>query len=434
MGDDASGDVALARTMQSDAAGLASGDVPSIISERYRIGKPLGRGGFGAVYEAVDQRLDKKVAVKILDEERARTDAGVRQFRAEALAASRLRHPGIIAVTDYEVLPDGRPFLVMEFATGETLETLLAHQGALPPAEAARIAREIAVAVAIAHAADIVHRDLKPANVMYEPGGPATVKILDFGVAKIADAGKSATGEGTLVGTPHYMAPEQIREHVGPLGPRTDVYAIGIILYELLTAKPPFAHVKNVAELLLAQLSDRPPSLPTTVPAWLDKIVMRALEKEPAKRFESAQALADALSRGSAQATTLTSGEQLPSRGGPARRSAARIAAAVAIAATVAAVIIVSSAPTDRASASRPTVPAVTPEDARHESERAADGSEIRVPAEVAPADAQVVDAAAAPPIPITPAQTKQPKPDATRIRRNRLPDAPRETFEVPAP
>jgi len=287
----------LAATMQSDpgAAAAVPGSLPTVIAERYRVGKQLGRGGFGAVYEAVDQRIDKRVAVKILDEQRARTDAGIKQFRAEALAASRLRHPGIIAVTDYDLLPDGRPFLVMEFATGETLEAVL-RRAPLPADRAVKIAEELAAALEVAHRAGVIHRDLKPGNIMIEDGAPVPVKILDFGIAKIADSSQSGhvTDASSMIGTPHYMAPEQIRDQHGKIGPHTDVYALGAVVFEMIAGRPPFAHITNIAELLLAQLGDPPPPL-EGAPAPVAAAVMRALEKDPARRFGSARDFADEL-------------------------------------------------------------------------------------------------------------------------------------------
>ncbi len=296
----------LAATVQSGSGNtIASpGAIPTVIAERYRVGARLGRGGFGAVYEAIDQRIDKKVAVKILDEQRARSEAGIKQFRSEALAASRLRHPGIIAVSDYDLLPDGRPFLVMEFAVGETLDAVI-RRGPLDADRAVQIAGDLAAALEVAHKAGVIHRDLKPGNVMVEDGAVVPIKILDFGIAKLAEPGQSGhvTDASQMAGTPHYMAPEQIRDSIGKIGPHTDVYALGACVYEMLAGKPPFAHITNVAELLLAQLGDPPPPLPTSVPAHVTAAVMRALEKDASKRFANARDFAAALRGGVVETT-----------------------------------------------------------------------------------------------------------------------------------
>jgi serine/threonine protein kinase len=283
---------------------------PAQLGDRYHLVRFLGRGGFGAVYEAVDERLDKRVAVKLLASRRSASDNAFERFQAEALATSRLSHPSIVAVTDFALLPDGRPFLVMEYVSGATLQALLAREGCLPVLTAVNIAQAIATALAAAHGCGVVHRDLKPANIIVNQAADGLqVKILDFGVAKLAatNSASSLTKTGQLIGTPAYMAPEQVREKHGAVDGRSDIYALGMVLYEMLTGQTAFPG-NSVSDVMMAHLLDHPQppsSVREDLPEGLDAVVLRALAKRPERRYRDAAAFAQALGEFSSDAALL---------------------------------------------------------------------------------------------------------------------------------
>jgi WD40 repeat protein/Tfp pilus assembly protein PilF len=259
----------------------------------YEVLDELGRGGMGIVYKARQSGLNRVVAVKTLPEG---ASAEVRaRFRVEAEAVARLQHPNIVAV--HEVGGDSRkPFLVMEFIDGGNLTARLAGTP-LPPGEAARLVEQLARAVGYAHGRQVLHRDLKPANVLLT--GDGIPKIADFGLARLLSGGEDLTRTGVILGTPSYMSPEQARGGSEPVGPATDVYALGAILYECLTGRPPF---KGVTELeTLTQVADvdpvSPRQLQPAVPRDLETIVLKCLRKDPGHRYPSALALAEDLRR-----------------------------------------------------------------------------------------------------------------------------------------
>jgi WD40 repeat protein/tRNA A-37 threonylcarbamoyl transferase component Bud32 len=249
----------------------------------------LGRGGMGVVYKARHVKLGRLVALKMIlvaehagPEERAR-------FQTEAEAVARLQHPNIVQI--YEVgEQDGRPFFSLEFCAGGSLEQKLAGTP-LPPKEAARLAETLARAMHAAHEAGVVHRDLKPANVLLAKDG--TPKITDFGLAKkLGEAGQTATG--AVMGTPSYMAPEQAGGRSEDIGPRTDVYALGALLYEMLTGRPPF-RAATPLDTILQVIAEEPVPvrhLQPKVPPDLETICLKCLRKEPGQRYHSAAALA----------------------------------------------------------------------------------------------------------------------------------------------
>ena len=277
-------------------------DPPELIAERYRIKQRVGAGGFGVVYKAIDERLQKPVAIKVLGSSRAKNKGALERFRIEALTAGRINHPGIVSVTDFEQLPDGRPYLVMEFVTGETLYDLLQRETKIPVARACRIARMMCQALDAAHKEGIIHRDLKPANVIVRDDprstDPIQLKILDFGVAKLAEGHRqdTLTQSGQVLGTPAYIAPEQIRESASTDG-RADLYAVGVILYELVTGHLPF-ETRNAANLLVSKVVDEPDP-PTKhvkeLPPPFVKLVMRAIDRDPNVRPKNCGELAAAL-------------------------------------------------------------------------------------------------------------------------------------------
>jgi serine/threonine-protein kinase len=264
------------------------------LADRYRIERELGQGGMATVYLAQDLKHDRKVAIKVLREELA-ASLGADRFLREIHIAAQLQHPHILTLIDSGAA-HGLMFYVMPYVEGETLRTKLVRDGELPVADAVRILREVADALAYAHVHGLVHRDVKPENIMLS-GRHALV--MDFGVAKAvseATGRQSLTTVGVALGTPTYMAPEQASAdpHVDH---RADLYALGVIAYELLTGRPPFTG-NTPQQVIAAHVTQAPDAVTryrTAVPAPLADLVMRCLEKRPADRPQSAQLLLDRL-------------------------------------------------------------------------------------------------------------------------------------------
>jgi hypothetical protein len=274
--------------------------VGRILGGRYRLAERLGQGGMGTVYRAVHTLMDKPVALKVLRADVAGDPEAALRFHREARSASRLDHEHCIRVTDFGQSEDGLLFLVMELLDGESLSARITH-GPIEPRQAATIMLAVAQALAHAHEHGIIHRDLKPDNVfLVKRRDRYQVKVLDFGLAKILHESMSShalTRTGMVYGTPEYMAPEQAQGEA--LDVRTDIYACGVMLYQMLTGELPFS-----APSLLVMLSKHVQEVPVTprlrtperaIPEELDALVMRCLEKSPAARFSSAEALAEAL-------------------------------------------------------------------------------------------------------------------------------------------
>jgi tRNA A-37 threonylcarbamoyl transferase component Bud32 len=264
----------------------------------------IGSGSMGNVYRAWQAGMERTVAIKLLRADLLDDGELRRRFLREGRAAARLSHPNIVSVFMVGETDDGVPYLVMEHLSGETLDRVLDDGVRLPPARAAAIARQVASALAEAHAAGIVHRDLKPGNVVLlaQRGAGEQVKLFDFGIAKIADrllvggdVGR-ITRDGEIFGTPNYIAPEQAQG--GALDGRADLYSLGILLYRMLAGKLPFEG--NAVAVMLAHISREPPHLaevaPDVDPALVD-LVMRCLAKDPDRRFASAEAFIGALDR-----------------------------------------------------------------------------------------------------------------------------------------
>jgi eukaryotic-like serine/threonine-protein kinase len=257
----------------------------------YRLVEKLGEGGMGEVYRALDEMLDRDVALKMLKPELARRQATVDRFRAEAITLAKLDHPGIARIYGCSV-HDDRWFIVMEFVRGETLLGRLARYGRLPWIEVVPIVCQLLDALEYAHRRGVIHRDMKPANVLMSNEG--AVKVTDFGIARVLGT-ERATRTGHIVGTLEYMSPEQVRGE--EVDGRADLYAVGILLFELLTGRVPFRGGAEY-EVLTQHLQAPIPSVRHVVPelpAWFDDVLQRALAKSPADRYPSAAAFQVAL-------------------------------------------------------------------------------------------------------------------------------------------
>lgn len=275
--------------------------IPGDILGAHRIVSLVGAGGMGNVWIAEHSVLRRRVAIKVLRPELCERDDVVERFFDEARAAARMSDPGIVAVHDFG-RESGCAYIVMELLAGETLATRLANVERLPPVVAARLALHVAMTMAVAHGHGIVHRDLKPDNLFLVPdaavAGGERLKILDFGIAKLVadhDAA-SRTQAGAILGTPMYMSPEQCR-NAGGVDHRTDIYALGCVLFHMLCGRPPFAGTSS-GDLIAAHLFEEPPSASSCaalVPAELDAIVARCLRKDADERFVTMSELARSL-------------------------------------------------------------------------------------------------------------------------------------------
>jgi len=261
----------------------------------YRVARLLGVGGMGRVYKGVHPQIGSRVAIKVLSYECAQRSDLVERFFSEARAVNLIRHESIVNVLDLSTLPDGRPFIIMEYLDGAPLTSLVEQAGPLPLGSLARLIAEVLDALGAAHAKGIVHRDLKPDNIYITPAGRP--KVLDFGIAKLhTNLGVgSSTQTGSLLGTPHYMSPEQAMGRVVDL--RTDIYAIGVILFECATGRRPF-EADSLFELLRQHVDVPPPpprALRPDMPPMYEHVILHALEKNPEQRFANTNALIQAL-------------------------------------------------------------------------------------------------------------------------------------------
>jgi serine/threonine-protein kinase len=266
-------------------------EIGTILGGRYRLAELLGEGGMATVYRGVDTQLGRDVAIKLLRPEYLRDPDFSSRFRQEAQNAASLNHPNVVSVFDYGEDPDG-PYIVMEFVDGEDLATILRRNGSLPPPQAARIAAAVARALAAAHARGIVHRDVKPGNVLI--GRDGRVKVVDFGIAR-AVAEAQMTLPGTTLGSVHYFSPEQARGESATN--ESDIYSLGIVLFEMLTGTRPWEG-DSAAAVALARLSGPVPDpmlVRPSIPPDLAAITRKALAPLPIDRFASATAMADAL-------------------------------------------------------------------------------------------------------------------------------------------
>lgn len=268
--------------------------IGTTLDGRYEILEHLAEGGFGSVYRAQHTSLGRAVAIKVVH--RYAPQVHGERLVQEARLLAAINHPRVVPIYDGGRLPDGRPFLAEAFIQGTTLEAALAAATRLDPARAVRLMIQLLEALDAVHEIGVVHRDLKPSNVMLvDERGEEAIRLIDFGIARAAaptDPREMLTATGAIIGTPTYMAPEQIDG--GALGPATDVYAVGTILYELLVGQPPFDR-GNPIDTLRSQLYAPLPELPPTIPKALQPVIRQALAKSAADRFDSAGAMAEAL-------------------------------------------------------------------------------------------------------------------------------------------
>jgi serine/threonine-protein kinase len=270
----------------------------TVLAGKYEVVGVLGKGGMGVVIEARHLRLNQNVALKLLLPNVREMGDTVARFEREARAAARLQSQHVVRILDVDVLPDGCPFMVMELLRGRELDVEIKKRGQLPIEEAVSYILQACAAMAVAHRMGIVHRDLKPSNLfLSEADGQRTVKVFDFGISKLAgDVAQSVTATTSAFGTPLYMSPEQVRS-VKHVDARTDIWSLGVILYEMLAGKPPFQEPSATA-LLVAIATDTPThirKLRPDIPPPLANAVMRALEKDPDVRFSDVRELAAAI-------------------------------------------------------------------------------------------------------------------------------------------
>jgi eukaryotic-like serine/threonine-protein kinase len=283
-----------------------------VIVDRFEIVREIGIGGMGAVFEARDRHLCRSVALKFLDPELVSDEEHVVRFQREAMAAGKIGHPNICDVLDRGVTDDGVPFIVMELLQGATLYDLIRAEGKLPPKRVVPIILEVLSALGAAHRAEIVHRDLKPENIFLvrrgdaAEGCPEQVKLLDFGVSRFLDDANvlRLTKSGRVLGTPIYVSPEQALA-IRDVDHRADLWGVGVLLYEALTGRVPF-HAKNTAQMLIKIIQTQvtsPRDLEPSIPAPIERVILKALTKKRADRYQDAESFAGALTAAYAEST-----------------------------------------------------------------------------------------------------------------------------------
>jgi eukaryotic-like serine/threonine-protein kinase len=273
---------------------------PGTIAGAYVLKKEIASGGGGTVYEAQHKVLGRRAAVKVLRRQLAASPQMVTRFVREAQAVNMIKHPAIVDIYEFDTLPDGRPFYVMELLDGTDVRSMLNDRGRFTPAEVLEILEPVCSALQVAHEHGIVHRDLKASNIFMAnvgPGEKRTIKLLDFGIAKLMHPDASEAGltvVGTRLGTSYTMAPEQIRGD--GVDPRTDIYALGVVLYHLLTGQYPF-RAETMTDIERQHLEAPPPrpSQAAPVSPAFDAVVLRCMEKTPERRFQSAKAFLEAV-------------------------------------------------------------------------------------------------------------------------------------------
>ena len=282
-------------------AQIPTAELMALMSDRYRILKRIGRGGMGEVFLAEHAAIGKQVAIKILSEDFARKPRIVQRFLQEARAASLIRHENVVDITDFGHTPSKLPFLTMEYLDGEDLKAMLRREIRLPWPRARRILLQVLAALEAAHEQGVIHRDIKPDNCFRLTRGENEdfIKVLDFGIAKVLgdEIDQALTQTGVVMGSAEYMSPEQAKSE--PIDARTDLYSVGVILYQMLTGKVPF-RANGFMGTLSKHIMEPPPPPRQIAPEvkisrQLEQLVLKALAKEPAERFQSAREFAAAL-------------------------------------------------------------------------------------------------------------------------------------------
>src|ERR671911_1355917 len=325
----------------------------NLIDERYELRGLVGSGGMAEVYLAHDEVLGRDVALKMLKARYAENEELVERFRREARSAASLSHPHIVPVFDWGESGDGSYYIAMEYLSGGTLKDRITSEGAPPPRTVVEVALQIAEALEAAHARGVIHRDIKPRNILITDSGH--MKVADFGIARVAEA-TTLSDLGDILGSAKYMSPEQAMGE--PVGPASDLYSLGVVLYEMLTGRVPF-EVENLSELPAAHAGGPPPhprELDPKIPEGTDALVMRLLRRDPDDRYASANQLIEDLKRvrdglvpvvsSADEATTAALGTpalstlaaQAPGATGPYRRKWFPIVAAFALLALLSAV------------------------------------------------------------------------------------------------
>lgn len=282
----------MAETFDDENTGLFHNLIGKKIEGKYEVQSILGEGGMAIVYKAYHTKMERLVVIKVMQGWLLSNKNAVERFERESKTTAKLAHPNIVTVFDYGVLNEKEPYLVMEYIKGESLGDKIARQGALPFATAAGIIIQICRGLQEAHSVGIIHRDLKPDNILLQDRSdrPDWVKIVDFGISHLVQGAKRLTKTGKMVGTPEYIAPEQLKDK--PLDIRTDLYALGIILYETLTGRVPFEG-ESAEGILMKHLLEPPPPLSLHNDDFaegtpFDAIIAKALRKEPDERYQTA--------------------------------------------------------------------------------------------------------------------------------------------------
>src|SRR5436190_684362 len=261
--------------------------IGKVIDGRYEIMARIGEGGMGVVYKAKQTSIDRVIAIKMLNPQMASDQQWVQRFYNEAKATSRLQHPNTIRMFDFGQTADGRLFLTMEFLDGQTLREAVARQAPMAPNRVLKVLIQCCASLAEAHSIGIIHRDIKPDNVflLNMAGSPDFVKLLDFSVAKLLEGDRMKTQAGVVFGTPQYMSPEQGRGL--PLDARSDLYALGILAFEMLTGNVPY-NDDNPMTVIQMHLHGQVPPMQDSIPPSVQHVVRRAMEKDAARRYQSA--------------------------------------------------------------------------------------------------------------------------------------------------
>jgi serine/threonine protein kinase len=300
------------------------------LADKYRIEELVNEGGMGAVYRATHVLMDKTVAIKVLHPALAADDKIVARFSREARAASRISHPHALSVTDFGESENGVVFLVMEYLKGETLKEVIKSEGQMPLPRVVEIIRQVCGALEAAHAEGVVHRDLKSDNIMLiDVGGGDWAKVLDFGIAKITEKvgqDPALTAPNLIIGTPQYMSPEQCSQ-AAEIDSRSDIYSLGVILYEMLVGHVPFTGESPTA-IMMKHLQEPPPSVleeRKDLPASVGRVVMRAMAKRPEDRFQTVSDLSEELAASAQEGPNVAAAAALETGSGSADRATNRI-------------------------------------------------------------------------------------------------------------